>query len=296
MPQNDVIRLQAQDYLGLLHLAREASTQPLATQYALLASESESRGPYRHVADRFVRFAQRLTLPDPTESWRETLRNVGLNVANFLQYREGTARLHALVSRHDPAWHELQAEPNGALVMSVHHEFQHLLFVLIGQAGRKLHVIAAPEESSVFAPWLLPQIHRQHRDCAQHFNGGDYLFLDQSSASSGIAITRILGTGGTVLSLHDIGAGSMRSQIVNLFGQRFAAPSGAIEIAMRQQVPIYFAMLLWSWEDFRYHLRVIRLFPSIHAPLQAYIETVEQVVKEHPASWNGWQWLEELGC
>jgi len=285
----------ARDYLNMLRLARWTQRLPLAWQYRALARAAESRSPYRHSADRYARYAQRLGLADAAPSWRNALRNQGLFFANLSRFRADAARLDALVCRRDPAWDELKAEPGGALVLTFHHEFHHLLFVLLGRAGRKLRVIAAPEENSPLAPWLLPHIHRQHRDCAAHFRGGDYLFLDGPPQRDAMAVTRAFAAGETLLSLHDFSAGAMRSEVISLFGQRFAAPSGVLEIAMRLEKPIYFAALIWSWRDFGYHAKTMRLTPSAEAPLAAYALAMESLLQDFPAAWNGWQWLDDLG-
>jgi uncharacterized radical SAM superfamily Fe-S cluster-containing enzyme len=171
------------------------------------------------------------------------------------------------------------------------HDFHHTLFALAGRAGGRICVIAAPEESSPLHPWLGPTIHALHRDCAGHFNGGDYLFLAPGESGTGVA--HALRRGEWVFSLHDFEApeGTRRhnAQVLN---RQFQAPSGALELALRMGKPVYFAALVWQPGRRSYHLHARLLGPDAADPLVAYTQALAQLVRQWPWAWSGWQWFD----
>jgi len=232
-----------------------------------------------------------LSHADPGTAWQAARQAYAASLVNLHWHRERLARIARRVCSRDPAYVSLLAEPGGALVTTFHHDFHHTLFALTGAAGRTVRVIAAPEDSSPLFPWLGELIHAQHRDCALHFSGGDYLFT-QDEGSAGLAVAHALRRGELVFSLHDVGAGTgVRSEPAQVFGRAFAAPSGALELAMRLRRPVYFAALVWLPERQGYHVHAQRLTPDPARPLAAYTAALEALVRRHPWAWTGWQWV-----
>lgn len=195
-----------------------------------------------------------------------------------------------------PEWEELLATPGGILVLTMHHDFHHTLFALAGRAGRRVGVIAAPEESSPLSAWLGTEIHAMHRACAAHFNGGDYLFMAPGAPGAGAVVAHALRRDEIVFSLHDFAApDGMRSLPAELLGKQFQAPSGALELATRMKVPVYFAALVWQPDTDGYHLEARRLAPDSENPVKAYTEALQGTIEQWPWAWSGWQWFDDLG-
>ncbi len=245
-------------------------------------------------------FRQWLAALPPTDqaqqrkAWAAARASYAASLVNNALHRDHLERIARRVQAEPPAWHELLATEGGALVLTMHHDFHHTLFALAGRAGRRVGVVAAPEESSALFPWIGHAIHAMHRGCAAHFNGGDYLFMAPGASGAGTAVAHVLRRGELVFSLHDFAAPpGMRSLSAMLLGRRFEAPSGALELATRLRVPIYFAALVWQPDTRGYHLQVQRLSPE--NVVQDYMGALQATVLRWPWAWSGWQWFGDLG-
>lgn len=243
---------------------------------------------------RSIRAAAPGRTPPPSDQglWQAACGAYAASLVNAALHRERLEAIARRVRSHDPDWDRLLTEPSGALVLTMHHDFHHTLFALAGRAGGRIRVIAAPEETSPLHPWLGPAIHALHRDCACHFNGGDYLFLAPGESGTGVA--HALRRGEMVFSLHDFEAPEgTRRRPADLLGRQFQAPSGAMELALRMGKPVYFTALVWQPGSQDYHLHARRLRPDTADPLAAYALALEQLVRQWPWAWSGWQWFDE---
>jgi hypothetical protein len=232
----------------------------------------------------------------PTTAWSAARGSYSASLVNNALHLRRLESISKRVFTASPAWDEMLATPGGVLVLTMHHDFHHTLFAMAGRAGRRVRVIAAPEESSPLAAWLGEAIHAMHRACAHHFNGGDYLFMAPGAPGAGAAVAHALRRGEMVFSLHDFAAPEgMRSLPAELFGKQFEAPSGALELATRMKIPVYFAALVWQPVADGYHLEAHRLAPDSENPVKAYTEAVQGTIKQWPWAWSGWQWFDDLG-
>lgn len=299
-----VLQAQAQALKQRVALGRRCARLPLPWAYGLahrltgLAGHNLPGPPaqQRAVFEAWaasVRTAWVEARPQPSTRalWQAACASYAASLVNAALHRERLAAIAQRVRSHDPDWRRLLAETSGALVLTVHHDFHHTLFALAGRAGGRIRVIAAPEESSPLHPWLGPTIHALHRDCAGHFNGGDYLFLAPGESGTGVA--HALRRGEWVFSLHDFEApeGTRRhnAQVLN---RQFQAPSGALELALRMGKPVYFAALVWQPGRRSYHLHARLLGPDAADPLVAYTQALAQLVRQWPWAWSGWQWFD----
>lgn len=228
--------------------------------------------------------------PDTHQLWQHAKAAYGVSMVNLALHANRLAAIARNVVHTDTAWLQLMQNANGALVLTLHHDFHHTLFALAGHAGQKVRVIAAPEESSPLHAWLGPSIHRMHRDCARHFNGGDYLFLDVQA--SGTQVAKALKQKECVFSLHDFSApDGTRSRPACLFGRTFTAPTGALDLAQALNKPVYFATLVWVPDRRGYHLHCEAL-PTDTSPLDTYTQAMTRLLVRFPWAWSGWQWFQ----
>lgn len=227
----------------------------------------------------------------PQKVWQHAKAAYGISMVNLALHAKRLPTILQQVLHTDEAWLRLMHSTNGALVLTLHHDFHHTLFALAGHAGQKVRVIAAPEESSPLHAWLGPTIHRMHRDCALHFNGGDYLFLTEQA--SGTQVAKALKRQECVFSLHDFSAPEgTRIRPAQLFGRTFTAPTGALDLAQTLDKPIYFAALVWLPDQQGYHLHCEALDPA-PTPLVAYTTAITRLLTRFPWAWSGWQWFQD---
>jgi lauroyl/myristoyl acyltransferase len=278
-------------YLRLIHLGKWLSCLPLRPAYRLAAWAAARYSPFRDDYEKFARYARAVGLAESAlaPEWNRVMARHGMFFVNTPLHAGRARQIADRVPDGPPEWQRLMAERQGALVLTCHHDFHHTLFVLAGLAGRRVSVVAAPDDSGPLAPWLTPHIRRQHADCARHFNGGRYLFTGPGQAR---AIVTALKNGEVVFSLHDFVQAGKHSRPARLFGRAYSVPVGTIEIALRLGVPIYFAMLVWSDERFAYRIECQRLNVTSEQPLDAYASALESVVAAQPSAWHGWQWFD----
>jgi lauroyl/myristoyl acyltransferase len=280
-------------YLRLIRLGKWLSRLPLRPAYRLAAWAAARYSPFRDDFARFSRYAGAIGMAEAARryEWRRTMARHGMFFVNNFLHADRAHRLADRVLDIAPEWRHLMAERHGALVLTCHHDFHHTLFVLAGLTGRRVSVVAAPDDSGPLAPWLTPHIRRQHADCAGHFNGGRYLFTGPGQAR---AIVTAMKNGELVFSLHDFVQPGKHSRPAMLFGRSYDVPVGTIEIALKLGVPIYFAMLVWADERFAYRIECQRLDVTSEQPLGAYASALESVVAAQPSAWHGWQWFDNF--
>lgn len=262
-----------------------------------IAHANRRHGPQRDAFPGFARFLAHLGLPADTFPllWRRCQTSHAQLFRNLALHRHRIGRIRREILSHDPDWERLLGERNGVLVLQAHNDFQHTLCAVLGDAGLRLRVLAVAETESPLYPLIGPQIERMHRDCACHFQGGNYLFVG-AEGNPVRALNSALTDGECVISLHDTPApAGMRHAGVPFLGRTVRLPSGAIELALRRQIPVYFAQMVWLEEKRGYHLFVRALNPEPDTPLAAYARALEALIRAYPWAWNGWQWFEQLG-
>lgn len=283
----------ARRYILLIRVGKVLALLPIRIAYALAGFFTSKVTPLRHRRSDFESYAASTGIkPEFREQiWSDILRQQGIFFVNNALHRQSS---HSIISRlagPSEAWNRFIQNHSGALVLTMHHDFHHTLFVLTGAQGKKVNVIAAPEDSGPLAPWLTPYIRQQHADCAIHFNGGHYIFTEHSEAWK---IAKALRNGEIVFSLHDFELPGKHSVEARLFDRSFHVSAGSVRIALRLNVPIYFALLLWSPQKSRYILEFHQLDVSEDQPLEAYTQTIARLVSQYPTAWHGWQWLHQF--
>lgn len=228
------------------------------------------------------------------QAWHAVIQSHAAYLINACFHAKGINQIAALVKHQSTSWRDMLDEPEGALVLTMHHDFHHTLFAMTGRANRPVSVLAAPEESSPLAPWIAKEIHQYHRDCAIHFCGGDYLFLDQQYASI-VAVKKAFTQNHWLFALLDVGAAlGARSADTVLFGHTLTVPSGALDLAIKLRKPIYFTAMIWQPDTRSYVLHAEKIAHEDGNAMNLYMRAIERLVNQYPWLWKGWQYLEHF--
>jgi hypothetical protein len=283
----------ARDYIRLIRLGFALHWLPLRLAYRLLALAALHWGPLRHGCEAFEGYARAAGCPadELDRWWHLAMARHGMLFVNNALFRKQVGRIAALVRDRDEAWKQMVAEPNGALVLTCHHDFYHLLFVLAGLEGCCVRPVVMPEKGSPLSPWLETHLQGMHAACAQHFNGGDYLFIVPGQTRG--RVREALQRGETVFSLHDGGGGRLNDEGV-ILGRRYHPVIGTIEEALAAGKPIYFAAVLWCDSRFAYRIQCSHLSTPSLRPIEFYTSALDALVREHAYAWSGWQWLSDF--
>lgn len=206
---------------------------------------------------------------------------------NAFKHRRFNEQWVAQRLRYDTASIETLKQQGGALLLTYHTPFHHTMFVALGLLGLKLRVLAAPEQASPIWHYIGDYLHTLHRNCARHFNGGDYAFF--SSGRSAIrAADNALKAGEIVVSLHDFPPGSAMSVNGSLLGQPFSIPVGVIEFARRQATPIYLCTFVPRGKQFELTLTPLPSGLALEQIVSRYLDALTIMCQDNPALWDNW--------
>lgn len=192
---------------------------------------------------------------------------------------------------HEPElWWALMRQ--GGLAMSYHTHQQNTLACMAGLCGAQLNaVVAPPNASALMYEYLGAYIDRINRDSEKLFNGGHFLYNDNPRRVVKETL-RALKHGHVVSALCDVHLPGPGAQAFPFFGRAVSSPVGSVELALRQEVPLYAVML--HFEGGRYHLRMRALESrgaTLHEVMGQYFVFLEALCRETPHAWQGWEWF-----
>lgn len=250
--------------------------------------------PYRLHAARITGAMQAaLGLSDAAvgEAWRRWREGHGEFGLAIFSYRKWTPAMldDGIVCADLPLLR--RAAQTGGLLLTYHSHHHNSLFCQFGFAGARISVLAASEEGSPLYPAIGRYIHLINRGSALHFGGGDYLFTD-NLRSLVKDVKAVFDAGGMVASLCDFNGGNTAYP---LFGRLLTPPTGAIALALKQQVPIYTAILYGGYGDKPVlRLRELDGHGGEAAVVRQYLDFLGDVLRVAPAAWQGWDWFLDL--
>lgn len=243
-----------------------------------------------------IRRSIRLALPENPVNpiWRDWMNSHIRFVLDFMTYNALDARwLKREVLVADPVLLE-SLRNTGGLLLTYHTHHQNTLCCALGLEGIKISAIAAlPEHSPVF-PFIGRWAKQVNSESEKHFRGGRYIFTDNLRML--LRTTRkTLANREVVLCLcdfHQPKPGVTTS--AKLFDRVISPPTGAIEIALKQETPIFAAM--FAPQNGQLILTLKRLDESrgIDAIIAGYFSFLESSIRTNPACWQGWEWFESL--
>lgn len=210
------------------------------------------------------------------------------------------SRYHLLEARTLQQWihvanmdvvEQLRAE--GGLLLSYHSYHPNTMACVLDVMGCKVHAVTGRAEKTPLFPYIGPWINRLNEETVKHLQGGEYLIIDnmwQLMRSTKSALENK----GVVICLADLHKPDSKVGAFPLFSRQISPPSGVLDLALRQQAPIYLAMC--APEEGQLVLRLSRLGIADNraAVLAAYVAFLEQACRQNPACWQGWDWFSDL--
>jgi len=180
---------------------------------------------------------------------------------------------------------------NSVLFLTYHHAFHHALCAALGASGLKLNALAAPEESSTIFNFIGRYIHTLHSGCRQYFNGGDYLFFDNTMR--GARLTKhALTEGGVLISLNDFSSSSNTKIPIKFFNRLLYPPIGSVKLACKLNIPIVTGAMIYNGSQ-HYDIIFQQLDTAQNpaAIMRDYMVFLENLTQQHPVFWDGWNWF-----
>lgn len=250
--------------------------------------------PYRLHSQKIVKAMQvglGLSHEQALMSWRHWRESHGQFCLSILSYPKWTPSIlqHGLTTTDRAILN--RAASTGGLLLTYHSHHHNSLFCLLGFAGARISVLAASEEGSPLFPAIGHYIQRVNRGSSLHFGGGAYLFTDNLRALVKV-VKAEFDSGALVASLCDVSGGQLSSSFL---GRQVAPPMGAITLALKQNVPIYTAILYGGHgKNPILRMREIDCNGGEVKVLQQYFSFLTDVVKEAPSAWQGWDWFSDF--
>ena len=225
--------------------------------------------------------------------WTQWLDSHIRFVFDFLHYGDLDVRwlLDQVVVRDTDVVEALRA--TGGLLLTYHTHHQNTLCCALGLLGCEVSAIAAaPEESPMF-PYIGRWALRVNADSQRHFNGGSYIFLSDLRSLSR-SVRTLMAKKSVLVSLcdfHQPGPDVFGGQ---LLGRAISPPTGMIDLALKQGVPIFAAMFAPIGD--RLELRMVRIGEAVDADLvvKRYLAFLDICVRDNACCWQGWEWLQDL--
>lgn len=186
----------------------------------------------------------------------------------------------------------MPAVSSGMLVLTYHHHFNILLCAFLGHLlNRPLNVLAMDPDLSPLAKPLAWYKNILYDSSELLLSGGRYILVRPASGNAVASGLRdLVRRNSALISVHDFGHPfeNDRSMTLDVLGRRLAAPVGAISFAVARNIPIFVTWLDWEGGA-RFVVRGKRLNPGSEAQiLQAYFATLENMIADNPALWEGW--------
>lgn len=219
----------------------------------------------------------------------------GLFALSFFDYPKMDADwLRSAVHVDHPEVLQRLVETGGVIL--TYHSFHHnTLFVALGEAGARLHVVAASEKNSAEAPYTGRFMRLINGGSAAHFHGGSYLFTDEKRALVQ-GVRAALRAGDCLVVLCDNWLRSSGFPALQVLGRRITVGTGALRLAKKAGAPPVYFVMFYSDLKGGYTLSLKEAGPLMDEQdtLQRYFEFLEQCVRIAPWAWQGWPWYAHL--
>lgn len=231
-----------------------------------------------------------LPIDDWPTLWEKCLVNQAYFCLNAFKHASLDQKwLHENVNIDHVLLRQVRKENEGVLFLTYHHAFQHTLFCVLGLTGFRTQVLAAHEESSPLSPYIGQYINKLHRNCASHFNGGDYLFFEKNIRGAQLAKNALM-NGNLLVSLNDF-ATATNPSTYPLLNRSVSAPIGSVRIACRARLPIMLGIMYRVDHRYQVNLRLLELNYDPDTVMNAYFSFLSETLTKYPEIWEGWNWF-----
>jgi hypothetical protein len=293
-PVDPDIALMGADYRRFLTAASWLARLPEQMAYRCAAAAGRIAGPWRRRRDRVCRSIGAAGIPcDRATFWRQRSDDQAAACVNLFRHPQWNVRwMQRHVTMQGDPLRNIFPPGRGGLFLTYHHPFHHSLFCLLGLAGFRVQVLAAPEESSPFFGEIGAFIRLLHSNCTLHFNGGRYHFI--TDGKEALRTTEaVLRAGDLLCSLNDFSGNERKGErgLCRLFGRGIYPPSGSIRVAQRLGVPIAAGAVVRDGTSYRLECRRLDETMPHMALLQAYFDYLAELLAIHPDLWDGWDWF-----
>jgi KDO2-lipid IV(A) lauroyltransferase len=211
---------------------------------------------------------------------RRCLENFGMTAVEFLRqniYSDDDYR-RKVVIKDFSAFDKAFEKHHGVFLLSGHYDNWELLIQGIAAYGYKTTMLVR-QQHNLKVDDLINSIRRNERM--------DVIIAESSPRNILRALKREYG----VATLLDIWGGK-DGRMANFFGHQISTPSGVVEIALRQKVPILVGFLerLRNGAHRLEHVEVIfpgedERFSDVNSVLEYYHRSLEEAIKKRPFLW-----------
>lgn len=257
-----------------------------------------SCSPFRDRREQVVASLQQalgLSLAQAGRVWTDMLASQGLFAMTSFAYG-GLSR--QWLERHvqvDDAHRLADVVQGGGFVISAHTYHHNTLGCVLGLAGAKTTVLVAPARTSPHYEWIGADIERINSRSERHFGGGAYVYTDDAGRALA-ATQRQLAEGHVVVSMCDVPRAEAPPHLARarFLGRTVCPSAGALDVAVREGVPIHVATLFPVDGHLRLHTARLPGGSDTALALQQYFDVLARTVQAHPAAWQGWDWYHTL--
>lgn len=182
--------------------------------------------------------------------------------------------------------------PTGMLVLTYHHHFNVLLCTFLGSLlNRPVNVLAMDPDLSPLAVPLAWYKGILYEEAELQFSGGRYVLVRPERGNSmAQGLRDLVRKNAALVSVHDFGHpfANERAITTNVLGRKLTAPVGAIAFAVARKLPVFVTWLDWDGGA-RFTIKGRALdVSSEESVLNGYFSSLEGLVAENPALWEGW--------
>lgn len=301
-PHKLAVKNHATHYTVFLKLARMAAIfWPSSIAYGMASWIGRKFSPYLLDKERICASIERGLSAGSGEVervWLDYLSQHGVFAANLFIHPKMTSAWVAsnVTIRGVDVLESLLAAEAGALLLTYHNPHKNTLGAVMGLLGCDVCGVAADPKTFPLYTHLAHYLDMLHDATAKHFGKGGYVFLGPGVGTVR-SILRAFRAGHVVISLNDNPNPSQRSYDVDFLGRVVPAPVGAVELAVKENAPVYCAILFWEQTgQFVLEIAQLKLEQGVEGIMKQYFAFLERIINSHPHVWEGWQWFDLLGA
>lgn len=231
------------------------------------------------------------------ETYKRHLGYLGVMEGASFYFSKKFQRLLPSV-RFAPELAHLPELPSGVLVLTYHHHFNVLLCTFLGcLLNRRVNVLAMDPDLSPLAKPLAWYKKILYDEAEALFSGGRFVLVRPDAGNAlGPGLRDMVRNNSALVSVHDFGHpfANDRAIQMNALGRKIVAPIGAIAFAAARKLPVAALWLDWNGGA-RFTIKGKVLDSgSEESILKGYFSTLEKLVAENPALWEGWPGFSSL--